>query len=130
MLGGTARDVTGWSSLTRIPLKAQLYERETYFREGLADASEMWGQNFVPVLRSAALLLIKPDGLTSGKASTVVRFLQDNAFSIAAVEQPVLTRFHWRELWRYQLTSATIDRLGVNDVVLAGRALLLVVRDQ
>lgn len=120
--------MTDWKSFTRIPLKAHLYERETYFREGLTDAIEVLGNSAAEAIQKAVLLLIKPDGLVSGKASTVVNFLHTNDFSIVAVEMQTLTRFHWRELWRYQLTSATLDRLAVNDIVLRDRALLLLLR--
>ena len=44
------------------------------------------------------------------------------------MERPRLTGFSWRELWRYQLTTATCDRLAVNDLVLCRPALLLVLR--
>jgi Nucleoside diphosphate kinase len=118
-----------WVALTRIPLKAQLYERETYFREGLNNALEVLGDDAFTLIRRAALVLIKPDGLVSGKASTITGFLRAHGFSIVAVEMPVLNRFHWRELWRYQLTCATPDRLAVNDLVLRDRALLLMLRD-
>lgn len=117
-----------WTSFTRIPLKAQSYERETYFREGLADAEEVLGDGAPVALRKAALLLVKPDGLAGGKVSTVLGFLRANDFVVTAVELPTITRFHWRELWRYQLTSATLDRLAVNDLVLRGGALLLLLR--
>jgi hypothetical protein len=120
--------VTELRSFTRIPLKAQLYARETYFREGLRDAIEVFGENAAAALRKAAILLVKPDGLASGKASTVVSFLRANDFSIVAVELASLDRLHWRELWRYQLTSATLDRLAINDLVLRDQALLLMLR--
>lgn len=117
--------MTEWTAFTRIPLKARLYERETYFREGLADAIDVLGRCAIAALQKAALVLIKPDGLASGKASTIVSFLRARGFSIAAIEEPTLNRFHWRELWRYQLTSATLDRLAVNDLFLCDRTLLM-----
>lgn len=122
--------VTKWTSLTRIPLKAQLYERETYFREGSASAVDILGEDVQSALMKAALLIVKPDGMVSGKASTVVNFLRANNFCITAAELLTFTSFHWRELWRYQLTSATLDRLAVNDLVLRGSALLLMLRHE
>jgi nucleoside diphosphate kinase len=119
-----------WDILTRIPLKAQLYERETYFRDGLTDAIEALGNGTAQTLQHSAILMVKPDGLVSGKASTIVEFLRNNGFAIVAVETPTLSRFHWRELWRYQLTSATQDRLAVNDLVLRHVSLLLVLRHE
>jgi len=117
-----------WTAFTRIQLKALVYERETYFREGLADASDIWGKSIDTVLKKIALLIIKPDGLKAGKARVVLESLEANDFSVVAVEVTEMMRIHWRELWRYQLTSATLDRLAVNDIVLRDRALLLLLR--
>lgn len=121
--------MTEWSSFTRIPLKAQVYVRETYFREGLAAATEIFGDNAATALHQAALLLIKPDGLVAGKTPIIISFLRAHHFSIIAVELPSLSRFHWRELWRYQLNAATLDRLAVNDLVLRDQSLLLLLRN-
>lgn len=52
--------------------------------------------------------------------------MADSGFTVVAVEVPNLTRFHWREMWRYQLTTATVDRLTITDLVLSGPALMVV----
>jgi len=119
-----------WDKLTRSTTKARLYERETWFREGWYDTCCVSGRQLPKVLQCAALLMIKPDGLTAGKAALIVDFLRTHGFKIAAAETPTLTRLHWREMWRYQMTMATLDRLAVNDLVLCGRALLLVLYHQ
>ncbi|MFL6245040.1 MAG: nucleoside-diphosphate kinase [Thermoanaerobaculia bacterium] len=119
-----------WTSLTRLPVKAQLYGWETYFREGLADARLVLGEHLASALWHAALLVIKGDGLVSGKATTIVDFLRTRGFAIVAVELPALTRFQWRELWRYQLAAASLDRLAVNDLILRNRMLLLLLRHE
>lgn len=120
----------GWAALTRIPLKAVMYERETYFRECLSQALEVFGPRFEEHLWSSALLMVKPDGIAAGKLSTVCGFLEANEFEILAVERLRFSRFIWRELWRYQLTSATLDRLAVNEHVLTGEGLLLLLHQQ
>ena len=118
-----------WSSFTRVPLKRRLYSRETYFREALSQARMALAESELrAALRFGALLLVKPDGLVAGKASAVLKYLRANNYSVLAVERPVFTRFHWRELWRYQLNCATLDRLAVNDVVLRDESLLLFLR--
>lgn len=91
--------------------------------------SETFGDEALSVLHRSALLLIKPDGLVAGKASPILHLLERDGFSIVAAEPVVLSRLHWRELWRYQLTSATLDRLAINDLVLPGEHLLLLLRD-
>jgi nucleoside diphosphate kinase len=118
-----------WSGLTRSVLKARLYERETYFREGLSDAEQVLGPDLDEVLWRSAFLVIKPDGLVAGKLADVLRFLDEHGFTLAGARSLRLRGMRWRELWRYQLTSATLDRLAVNDLVMrCGPALALALR--
>jgi hypothetical protein len=119
-----------WDSLTRIPLKAELYRRETYFREGMRSAALELGQRLSRFHRDGALLVVKPDGLAAGKAAAVVEFLRTSSFAVVGVASVTYSRFHWRELWRYQLTCATLDRLALNDFLLCDRGLALLLRDE
>ncbi|MFJ9556043.1 nucleoside-diphosphate kinase [Nocardiopsis sp. NPDC101807] len=122
-------DITCISDLTKIEKKADLYRRETYFRESVADAREVFGEEFPDVVRNSALLMMKPDGLAAEKLSAVHAFLEENGFDVVGVEPVRLERLVWRELWRYQLTSATLDRLAVNEhLFTCGEALVLLLR--
>ncbi|MEN3304588.1 MAG: hypothetical protein V7603_790 [Micromonosporaceae bacterium] len=115
--------------MTRTPLKARLYERETHFRESLDEAELVCGPAFDEVIRRTALLMIKPEGVLSGKLDAICDFLAENDFAIVSTNFVTFHRLLWRELWRYQLTSATLDRLLVADRHLsAGPGLLLVLR--
>lgn len=120
-----------WPNLTRIANKPGLYERETYFREGWAavqDASHS-PDALDRTLRRTALLMLKPDGLAAGKLGRTHDFLREQGFDVVGVREVGLSRFTVRELWRYQLTSATLDRLAVSELLMAGRVgLLLVLR--
>ncbi|MEU3608331.1 hypothetical protein AB0E83_23225 [Streptomyces sp. NPDC035033] len=118
-----------WQLMTRTKAKARLYERETYFREGLADAEEAFGADLDDGLWNSSMIMLKPDGMAAGKLPPVVDFLREHDFELVGVEEVRFTRTLWRELWRFQLTSATLDRLAVNDAVHPGRtALLLLLR--
>lgn len=118
-----------WQLLTRTAAKARLYERETYFREGLADAEEAFGAGLDEALWNSSMIMLKPDGVAAGKLAPVIEFLREHDFTVVGVEEVRITRTLWRELWRFQLTSATLDRLAVNDAVHPGRtALLLLLR--
>ncbi|MGO4716205.1 nucleoside-diphosphate kinase [Bradyrhizobium sp. 2TAF24] len=123
-----ARTALTWSALTRMPNKARLYQHDTLFREGVADALDVIGDRLGAILHRSALVMIKPEGLAGGKARTIVDFLQAHGFAIAAATLPFLTRLQWRELWRYQLAAATLDRLAVNDLILCDQALVLLLR--
>ncbi|MFI7537283.1 nucleoside-diphosphate kinase [Streptosporangium sp. NPDC049376] len=101
-----------------MPVKADLYDRETYFREGLDDVTAVLGAEAEDALWRTSLLIMKPDGLAAAKLRTVLAFLAENDFTVVAARRIALDRMVWRELWRYQLTSATLDRFAVNDHVL------------
>lgn len=118
-----------WRTLTRMPLKARLYAQETYFREALTDAEEQLGDSLPDVLWRATLVILKADGLMAGKLGIVHRFVEAHDFGVVAVHPFTFDRLLGRELWRYQLTLASIDRLAVNDWVLTvGPALMLLLR--
>ncbi|WP_162824496.1 nucleoside-diphosphate kinase [Peterkaempfera bronchialis] len=118
-----------WQLITRTEAKAQLYMRETYFREGLADAQDTFGDALEDGLWHSSMIMVKADGLAAGTLAPVVEFLREHDFAVVGVEEVRFTRTLWRELWRFQLTSATLDRLAVNDAVHPGRsALLLLLR--
>jgi hypothetical protein len=127
-LGAIGQAGPQWNALTRIPIKAELYSREAYLREALADARDILADGLVETLHRTALLLIKPEGLASGNAKIIVDFVRSHGFAVSAVALPTLTRLQWRELWRYQLTAATLDRLAVYDLILQDRVLLLLLR--
>lgn len=120
------RTRTYWPHLTRDPAKRHFYHRETYFREGLSDAVDVFGEDFVARIGGCALLLLKPDGVVAGKLRPAWEFLQGHGFSVALAQEVFLDGHRWREMWRYQLTTATLDRLAVNECFLtAGPSLLL-----
>lgn len=120
-----------WSALTRSRKKRDLYTRETYFREGLSDAEEVLAGRLPAALRDSALLMLKPDGMAAGCLPPVLDYLGEHGFTVAAVREFRFQPYHWRELWRYQLTSATLDRLAVNELLLgAGPALFLLLRGE
>jgi nucleoside diphosphate kinase len=120
-----------WARLTRMPRKAETYRRECYFREALVDAQELLGAATADVLHSGAFLMIKPDGLRAGKLAAVHSFVLEHGFTVVSVEELTFTGHMWRELWRHQLTSATLDRLAIKDALYTGQsALALLLRSE
>jgi hypothetical protein len=117
-----------WDELTKSTRKRQLYEIDLAFREGWKWANEVLHDDRSEVLERTALLLIKPDGLVSGRLGTIVDYVLTKGFQIAALEVVKLGRLQWREMWRYQMTMATLDRIAVNDLILQGDSLLLGLR--
>ncbi|WP_431973605.1 nucleoside-diphosphate kinase [Micromonospora haikouensis] len=118
-----------WSLLTRTARKVELYRDEVYVREAWADLSEVAGEARQEVLFGSALLVVRPEGVRSGKLAPTVDFLSQRGFRIVATEPLRFDRMLARELWRYQHTLASLDRLAVVDQMLAvGPALLLLLR--
>lgn len=119
-----------WEQLTRVPLKARLYEEDIYFREGWAALAGRHGAWAAALAQSLALLLVKPDGLIAGKTGTILDFASAHGFVPVLALEPRLGPRSWRELWQYQLNAATLDRLAVNDLIMPGKALMLLLRDE
>ncbi|MEV0455748.1 nucleoside-diphosphate kinase [Catellatospora methionotrophica] len=118
--------VIDWSLLTRTARKVELYRDEVYLREAWADLCEVAGQDRNAVLSGSALLVVRPEGVRSGRLDPTLKFLDRHGFRIVATEPVGFDRMLARELWRYQHTLASLDRLAVVDQMLSvGPALLL-----
>jgi nucleoside diphosphate kinase len=116
----------GWSHLTRDGEKERLYAVDTHFREGLDEFEVHCGHDGRRVLHSAALVLIKPDALVTGNFETIVNFFASRGLTYVFADLVTFDRLTSRELWRYQHTLATPDRLAVEDIALtAGPSVLL-----
>ncbi len=116
--------------LTRVPLKADAYRREVYFREGLDFFRAKFGQNALQIAARLALLVVKPDGISGNKVPIVLDFLDTHGFECIAARNIDMSEKVWRELWRYQLTSATFDRLAINDHLFKETSLFLLLKDK
>lgn len=115
--------------LTRIDGKALAYADEPYYREALADLADTWpDDDVVRRVLDLAIVMVKPDGLAAGRLPHVLGFLREHEVEVVGAAWVPLRGHTWRELWRYQLMAATLDRLRANALVLDGEGLLLLVR--
>ncbi len=119
----------GIPPLTRNPLKSRLYDREPYFRESFGDLADRLGEGTVTTVLRHGLVVVKPDGNALGVTSTALDFYARHGFEPVDIRPVAFTHSVWQALWVYQVTQASIDRLLVNDLVLVGDALALVMRD-
>ncbi|MGC1498087.1 MAG: nucleoside-diphosphate kinase [Sulfitobacter sp.] len=126
----TDREDPDFRDLTRVPLKSETYRREVYFREGLDLFHSIFGQNALQTASHTALLVIKPDGICGNKTPMVLDFLDAHGFECIASCEIDMSEKVWRELWRYQLTSATFDRLAINDHLFKEPSLFLLLKDK
>lgn len=117
------------ASLTRNPQKPALYSREPYFREAFGDFENLLGAQTLTTVLRHGLIVVKPDGRALGKTSTVLDFYARHGFDVVDARPVTFTRSVWRSMWIYQMTQASVDRLLVNDLVIPGEGVALVLRD-
>ncbi|WP_431973615.1 nucleoside-diphosphate kinase [Micromonospora haikouensis] len=118
-----------WPALSRIPEKIEYYRHDIYLREALAELTERFGADLPDVLWRSTLLLVRPEGLRSGRLPAVLEFLDHHGFAVVAARTVAFDRLQAREMWRYQHTLASIDRLAVTDQILVGNpSLVLLLR--
>lgn len=120
-------DEIDWAQLTRSTTKRSLYSQEIYLREAHRDMANELCHQLSYFLHSYALMIIKPDGLATGKLEPVLHHVRAQGFAISVIREFRMTRHHWRELWRYQLNAASLDRLAVADAFLTDQTALLVI---
>lgn len=66
-----------------------------------------------------------------GKSNDVIHFLQANDFEVVWSTRVSLAGHVWRELWRYQLNVASVDRLCVTDTLMRlSHGLLFLAKDR
>jgi nucleoside diphosphate kinase len=115
---------------TRDPRKAELYGQETYLREALLDLEAVLGEDTPGTVLRHGLIVVKPDGRALGATSAVVDFCAGHGFDLVDARRIVFAPTVWRSLWIYQMTEASIDRLLINDLVIAGDAVALLLRSR
>ncbi len=98
--------------------KATAFFVDTYFREGFEDFAEIFGDFAEARSRTLAAVLFKPEALVGRRVEPALGMLAALGFEPIASAAVTLDRVLWRELWRFQLNSATRDRLRSVDRLL------------
>ncbi|MEV0455759.1 nucleoside-diphosphate kinase [Catellatospora methionotrophica] len=118
-----------WPVLSRLPEKIEFYRHDVYLREALAELTARYGDGLPEVLWRSTLMIVRPEGLRSGRLPAVLEFLDRHGYTVVGARAVAFDRFQAREMWRYQHTLASIDRLAVTDRILIGNpALVLLLR--
>ena len=116
-------------ALSRMPAKRWFYAREAYFREAWSEAARRWPRAVEP-LRAHAFILFKPDGIAARCVDRALACLEEAGFDAVHHARFRFHRHTIRELWRYELNAATLQRLEAIDVLLpASESLLVFLRD-
>ena len=108
---GVALPSFSMNPLTFNPEKERLYLVDPAYRSGLRSIRSALGEN--ADLNRLVLVIVKPDAFYFRKVGRILDVLRENDF-IPVVWREF--RFSWHQifdLWRYQLTKATDDRLSL-----------------
>jgi len=113
--------------LTTDARKALLYGHEAYFREAWHDAQTIIGNERLHGLRQFTYVLFKPDAVLARAIGRAIEVLAEEDFRPVSAATFRFDRVLARELWRYELNIATLQRLEAIDVLLPTTDSLLVV---
>lgn len=118
--------------LSALPAKRRAYALEIYFRECWAEMLEGRSESdVVPRLLDTAVILIKPDGVAARALDPIRLAVEQQGFEVTAGAVVNLDRVMMRELWRYELNLATMQRMAAIDILLTmGPSCLLLLRDR
>lgn len=119
-----------WKRLTIFGQKKAYFSTETYFRESWFDADNILGTDAIKTLHRLAVIVFKPDAIAARKCKIAMDLLIDRGFVPIATRRIQYNRHVTREIWRYQFSEATIDRLElVDDLYTIGDALMVILWD-
>lgn len=115
---------------TKAQEKINYYSSESYFREGMVDATEVLGDDTLRVLHRYSIIVFKPDAVVGRRIHKALDFLIRRGFVPVHAMRKRFDRLSLREDWRYQLNQLTIDRMRLNTILAdMGDALFVVLRD-
>ncbi len=86
--------------------KLKIFSTDPHFLQG----SYYFKRGVVNDLPSLTAIFLKPEALTPEKLSELKNYIEENYFSIIALEQVTWNRLMCFELWRYQSNAATNTR--------------------
>jgi len=115
--------------MTSNPDKERLYRLDPAYRSGLSSAHEAFGD--LAVVHRRALAVLRPDAFAFRRAHHIVDFLRAHDLRPIAWQPFRFSWHHVLDLWRYQLTEATEDRLGFGCELLdCGTSVLLLLAEE
>jgi len=118
-------------TLTRSEPKAFYYAQEAYFREGWRDVLGRLGPAAEAQLQGFSFVLFKPDAIMARSVERCLAVLRDEGFMPVTAVSFRFDRHAMRELWRYELNLATMQRFDAIDLLLTiSDSILVVLHDE
>lgn len=101
-------------------IKSYRFCQDSYFRDSLYYISEASGSNkIIEVMSRYSFLILKPDAISARKAEVIINDIRSRGFDIVFCEKIMFNKFSVREIWKYELNTATIDRIRLFDIFLS-----------
>jgi hypothetical protein len=115
---------------TADPDRLRIYPDDLYFREMAHRLSSVDATTIGRVLRRTAFLVFKPESVAGRRIEPALRFLADHGFAPLGARRIRLEPWTVRELWRYQLNSASLALVRALDLtVRAGPSVFVALYD-
>ena len=92
--------------------KRSAYQDDLYFRESWADAVTTAGGRLELLLQRLTVLAMKPDAVVGRRSGRALDYLADHGFRPLVGRTVTLDRHTMREIWRYDWSVYTSDRLA------------------
>lgn len=100
--------------LTLSEKKRNLYCHDFYYELSYSIATEVLRDRFLEEIMSIGLLIIKPDAEKLGRISLLLGLLHSNGYEILQILETEITAVQTMEMWKYQWSAASIDRINTN----------------
>lgn len=106
------------ATLTNDLRKFELYSWDPYFRDCVDDLQGYSSDEKKKLSHGHVPLILRPDALLTGQYKTVLDLVRSAGFEFISAKLFKFDRFRIRECWKYQMNTATRERLDVFDMML------------
>ncbi len=123
-------DKLHWA-LSRFSKKINIYRQDFYYEMSISCALEILQDNVLSCLSNIALLIIKPDAEAMGRVPLIIQLLSSSGYEIVYMRELHITHTQTTELWKYQWSAASVDRIIVNEKLMEmGHSFLLILKNR
>lgn len=103
------------SAMSRSKKKLDIYCQDFYYEMSLTQACDTLQESLLFYINNVALLVIKPDAELMNRIPLIVQWLFLNGYEVLYMSELYVTHTQTTELWKYQWSTASIDRIIVNE---------------
>lgn len=103
------------SAMSRSKKKLDIYYQDFYYEMSFTQACDTLQKSLLFHMNNVALLVIKPDAEFMNRIPLIVQWLFSNGYEILYMSELYVTHTQATELWKYQWSAASIDRIIVNE---------------